>query len=315
MSFSLSADRQSQQPLTPRAPLSGVRGSGRGVGGEGRTDDERKSIQQSLDAIRNRTPLQPSVGIILGSGLGSLSNAIEAPTVIPFGEIPFFPKLSAAGHVGELIVGHLGSTPVVVMRGRAHLYEGHDPYRATYGVRIMRAMGAQILVASNAAGGLNPRFRVGELVLIDSHIDMMHRTGLTKEPPNSIDTGLPADVPMRSGPVYDRALIEKTCCCATRLGHSLSRGTYLATLGPTYETRAEYRAFRAIGADMVGMSTVPETILAASLGMQVIAFSVITNVASPDVASTTTHDEVLDSAAMAQATLSSILKALLTEVA
>lgn len=271
-------------------------------------------LQESLDAIRNRTPIVPKVAIILGSGLGSLSQAIQARTVIPYGEIPFFPKLSAAGHAGELIVGNLGGTSVVVMRGRAHLYEGHDPYRATYGVRIMRAMGARILVASNAAGGLNPRFRVGELVLIDGHIDLMHRSGVLSDASNGSAT-LPMDTPMRSGPIYDRALIEKVCACANRLGHSLSRGTYLATLGPTYETRAEYRAFRAIGADMVGMSTVPETILAASLGMQVIAFSVVTNVASPDNATTTTHDEVLDSAAMAQSTLTSILQAVLAELA
>ena len=123
------------------------------------------------------------------------------------------------------------------------------------------------------------------------------------------------DVPRRTGPVYDRTLIEKTIECANRLRISLHRGTYLATLGPTYETRAEYRAFRMIGADMVGMSTVPETILAATLGMKVIAFSVITNVASPDIAITTTHDDVLASADQAQATLTSILLALLTEIA
>ncbi len=312
MSFSLSTDHTDesfQRAVAPHSPS-----SGRGAAGEGQPAVGCEMLQESLQAIHLRTRLVPKVGIILGSGLGSLSQAIEAPTVIPYGEIPFFPKLSAAGHVGELIVGHLGRTAVVVMRGRAHLYEGHDPYRATYGVRIMQAMGAQILVASNAAGGLNPRYRVGELVLIDNHIDLMNRTGLAKEP-LSVGARLPVDVPMRSGPVYDRALIEKTCDCANRLGYSLSRGTYLATLGPTYETRAEYRAFRAIGADMVGMSTIPETILAASLGMRVVAFSVITNVASPDVATTTTHDKVLDSAASAQATLTSTLQSLLTELA
>lgn len=264
----------------------------------------------SLDAIHQRTRLKPTVGIVLGSGLGSLANFVEQPTVIPYEEIPHFPKLSAAGHVGELVVGTLGQTPVVVMKGRAHLYEGHDPIRATYGVRIMKAMGAKMLVVSNAAGGLNPRFQVGDLVLMDSHIDLMHRTGMVSDPsagPAERNT----DIPFRSGPVYDRALIAKTLDCARRLGYALDRGTYLATLGPTYETRAEYRAFRKLGADMVGMSTVPETILASSLGMQVVAFSVITNVASPNISKVTTHDDVLESASIAQSKLIAILKELL----
>ena len=268
----------------------------------------------SLDIIRQRTQLSPKVGIILGSGLGNLAKAIENPTVIAYEDIPGFPKLSAAGHIGELIVGHLGTTPVVVMRGRAHLYEGHHVLQATYGVRIIQALGAQTLIVSNAAGGLNSRLRVGDLVLLDSHIDLMHRSGLTKQLSSSA-TSDSIDVPGRSGPIYDRTLIEKTKACANRLGHTLASGTYLATLGPTYETRAEYRAFRTIGADMVGMSTVPETILAASLGMKVVAFSVITNVATPDIATSTTHDEVLESADRAQATLTSILIALLTEIA
>ncbi len=285
----------------------------RGVGGYGRTKGTRELIQQSLEAIRRRTQLVPKVGIVLGSGLANLSQAIQSPTVIPYGDIPFFPKLSAAGHVGELIIGHLGKTSVVVMRGRAHLYEGHDPFQATYGVRLMQAMGAEILIASNAAGGLNPRFRVGQLVLLDSHIDLMHRTGIIQDPSES-SLELSADVPKRSGPVYDRSLIDKTIQCANRQGYTMNRGTYLATLGPTYETRAEYRAFRAMGADMVGMSTVPETVLAASLGMKVAAVSVITNVASPDVATSTTHNEVLDAAAQVQTTLTSILQSLLSNL-
>ena len=264
----------------------------------------------SLDAIQLRTRLKPQVAIVLGSGLGSLAKIIERPTVIAYEDIPFFPTLSAAGHVGELIVGYLGKVPVVVMRGRAHLYEGHDPYRATYGVRIMQAMGAHTLVVSNAAGGLNPRFQVGDLVLLDGHIDLMNRSGLSSNDCLSLSS----EVPGRSGPVYDPQLIARAIACANQLGFSLDRGTYLATLGPTYETRAEYRAFRTIGADMVGMSTVPETILAASRGMKVIAFSVITNVASPDALTTTTHDDVLASAAKAQSKLIAILKELLGDL-
>ncbi|MCY2974611.1 MAG: purine-nucleoside phosphorylase [Planctomycetota bacterium] len=262
-------------------------------------------VHDSIVAIQKKSSLAPRVGIILGSGLGDFTNHITQATSIPYCDIPFFPKLSAAGHAGELILGHFDQIPIVAMRGRSHLYEGHDPLWATYGVRVMKALGIDTLIVSNAAGGLNPRFAVGDVVLIDSHIDMMFRSGLT-----SNHSGIQvADmgIAQRLGKTYDESLIVATLKAAKESRIAISRGTYLATLGPTYETRAEYRAFRMLGADMVGMSTVPETILAAAMKLRVLAFSVITNVAAPDITTATSHDEVLVGAATAQAKLVTLL--------
>lgn len=266
-------------------------------------------LEASLAAVRSRTVLKPRVGIILGSGLGGLAGEVEKPIVIPYHDILGMPHLSAAGHAGELILGELSGCPVVLMRGRAHLYEGHPAFAATYGVRLMKALGAATLIASNAAGGLNPRFQVGELVLLDGHINLMHASGLKAN--ENLDQSANIGLVHRTGPVYDPELLKAAQAAAHTLGFGLSRGVYLATLGPTYETRAEYRMFRRLGADMVGMSTVPETILGASLGMRVLAFSVITNVASPDCLTETTHEDVLVAAQNAQVRLVGILRQLL----
>jgi purine-nucleoside phosphorylase len=263
-------------------------------------------LAESVLAIRRQTSLVPRLGVILGSGLSSLSKSIEGPLAIPYASIPHMPNLTAAGHVGELIFGSFSGVPTVMMRGRAHLYEGHLPSKASYGVRLMHALGCRTLVASNAAGGLNPRFSVGQLVAIDGHINLMNRSGLGVSDDDQQSLAL-GNVRRRQC-VYDRELLEMAELSAHRLGFGLSRGIYLATLGPTYETRAEYRAFRQMGADMVGMSTVPETVLAATLGMKTLAFSVITNVAAPDALSETSHDEVLIAAELAQGKLTSILQ-------
>lgn len=269
-------------------------------------------LAESLRTIRSHSVLAPKVGVILGSGLGDFASSIQHPTVIHYKDIPHFPVLSAAGHAGELILGYLNNVPIVAMRGRAHLYEGHRPNVATYGVRVMKALGVNTVVVSNAAGGLNPRFHVGELVIIDSHINLMNRNGVTTLEANSHTTSM--GMVHRTAGTYDPELIGKSLQCASQLGFSLVRGTYLATLGPTYETRAEYRAFRFVGADMVGMSTVPEAIVAATIGLRVLAFSVITNVASPDSAVATSHDEVLDGAAKAQVKLTALLQCLLGRI-
>jgi purine-nucleoside phosphorylase len=266
-------------------------------------------LEESLAVIRFKTSIRPKIGIILGSGLGGLAAEVEDSIAIPYHDIPHMPQLSAAGHAGEFMVGDFAGQPTVMMRGRAHLYEGHEPLQATYGVRLMHAMGADTLVVSNASGGINPRFRVGELVLMDSHINLMNRSGLQA---SEGDTSLISQgVVRRAASVYNPVLMQSALDAAHQLGFGLQRGTYLATLGPNYESRAEYRAFRRMGADMVGMSTVPETILAASLGMRVLAFSVITNMAAPDCLAATSHADVLVAAEMAQKLLVAILKSVL----
>lgn len=285
--------------------------SSQGIPSQGIQGTIEDKVHDSIVAIQKKSSLAPRLGIILGSGLGDFTNHITEATSIPYRDIPFFPKLSAAGHAGELILGHFGKTPIVAMRGRAHLYEGHDPLWATYGVRVMKALGIDTLIVSNAAGGLNPRFAVGDVVLIDSHIDLMFRSGLTSSHSEIQVAGM--GIAQRSGNTYDESLIVATLNAAKESKIAISRGTYLATLGPTYETRAEYRAFRMLGADMVGMSTVPETILAAAMKLHVLAFSVITNVAAPDITTATSHDEVLLGAAKAQAKLVTLLENLFSK--
>lgn len=270
-------------------------------------------VSESVAAIRTISKIQPRVAVILGSGLGPFADTIERASVIDYVSIPHFPKLSAAGHRGELLLGYLGAMPVVAMRGRAHLYEGHPATVATYGVRVMQALGAEILIVSNAAGGLSSRYQVGDLVLIDSHIDLMYQSGLTTSESQSDLHAM--GLVNRHTPTYDPVLRSQMKRLAVQHGFSLAEGTYLATLGPTYETRAEYRAFRALGADLVGMSTVPEVILGKALGMKVLAMSVVTNVACPDITVKTTHDEVLDAANQAQRRMVLVVKALLNELA
>lgn len=268
-------------------------------------------IEQATSVLRKVAPLPPKVGLILGSGLGGLAASIERPEVIPYDQIPHFPATHAAGHAGQWISGQMGGIPVVAMSGRAHLYEGHDVDRATFPVRCMHALGAEILIASNAAGGLNPRFRQGQLVAIDSHINLFFRP-TTALPTPEEPYPLP---PRRHIPFYDPSILQQWEAIATSHRWSLHRGSYLGTLGPTYETRSEYRAFRTMGADMVGMSTLPEVEVARRLGMRVGAISVITNVANPDRLAKTGHDEVVDVARLAEARLLPLIRCWLSELA
>ncbi len=282
-------------------------------------------LDQSCQIIQSRCTIRPTAGIILGSGLGGLADEIEHPTAIDYADLPILPKVSAHGHAGRLILGYLGGLPIVALQGRSHLYEGHDPDVTVASVRLMAKLGATICIASNAAGGVNPRFAQGDLVAIDSHINLFMR-----QPTFQMDAWSPsraaADAStsevLASGSItrvpstpYDLALIKACQRIAQRIGFELPRGCYLGTLGPTYETRAEYRAFRSMGADMVGMSTVLEILTAAQLGLQTLAFSVITNVATPDVPTKTTHDEVLDVAKVAQRRMLPMIKQFFSELA
>jgi purine-nucleoside phosphorylase len=268
-------------------------------------------IDQATSVLRKFAPLPPKVGLILGSGLGGLAASIERQEAISYDRIPHFPATHAAGHAGQWISGQLGGIPVVAMSGRAHLYEGHDVDRATFPVRCMQALGAEILLASNAAGGLNPRFQQGQLVAIDSHINLFFRP-LAAPWKQEASVLLP---PQRHIPFYDPSILQQWEAIATSHRWSLHRGTYLGTLGPTYETRSEYRAFRTMGADMVGMSTLPEVEAARRLGMRVGAISVITNVATPDRLTKTGHDEVVDVARLAEARLLPLIRDWLSELA
>jgi len=235
---------------------------------------------------------------VLGSGLGQLADAIESPTSIPYAGIPEFPQPGVSGHSGDLVLGYLGGTQVAALKGRCHLYEGWSLEQSLIPVRTLLELGIELLILSNASGGINPRFYSGQVVAIDSHIDWLFQTRKSPNPDPSTGSIL-----MRSHRTYDSMWLARAQETALDMGFCLPTGTYLATLGPNYETRAEYRAFGRMGADMVGMSTVPEALLAMQHGVRVLAFSVVTNVANADVPSATHHAEVLEWSANARARL------------
>ncbi len=271
---------------------------------------EESSIADACKIISQRcNGFHPRIGLILGSGLGLLAERIEKASRIPYGEIPGFPQSRVPGHAGNFVLGSLSGVPVVDMQGRAHLKEGWTASKATFPLRCMHALGIESVIVSNASGGINPRFHSGQVVLIDNHIDWMNRSGINATEARGGAAGL--GVPHRVGNPYDPGLLSMAEQLAIQQGFALARGTYLATLGPNYETRAEYRMFAKLGADMVGMSTVPEVLLANQLGLKVLAFSIVTNVATPDVQSVTDHEEVLDWSRKAQSQLVPLIESIL----
>jgi len=243
----------------------------------------------AADAIRRRVgDVPPATAIILGSGLGGLAARIADPVVIPFADVPGFPTATVVGHAGKLIVGTLGGRPVVTLAGRFHMYEGHDAALAGFPVRVLHALGARTLFVSNAAGGIRRTFRPGDLMLIRDHLNLMFRSPL-------IGAQQPGDVrfPDMSAP-YDAELTQRLRDVALELHVPLVEGVYAGLLGPTYETPAEVRMLGVLGADAVGMSTVPEVIVARAIGMRVAGISCITNLASGLSPHPLSHAEVIE---------------------
>jgi purine-nucleoside phosphorylase len=234
-------------------------------------------IEESAARLRESGFPSPRVAMILGTGLGRLGELIEPVAEIPYDEIPHFPRSTVESHAGKLIAGELAGRTVVAMQGRLHMYEGYTLQEVTFPVRVMRALGAEILVLSNAAGGLNPLFAAGDLMLIDDHINFMGDNPLRGPNEETLGPRFPD-----MSEAYDRGLAALAERVALAGGLRLQRGVYAALCGPALETRAEYRFLRAAGADAVGMSTVPETIVANHAGMRVLALSVITDMCLPD---------------------------------
>ncbi|MEP6832436.1 MAG: purine-nucleoside phosphorylase [Gemmatimonas sp.] len=245
-------------------------------------------IRDRIHALTGRAFEEPVCGIVLGSGLGGLANRIEDATRIAFADIPGFPVATVAGHAGQLIVGRLAQRPIVALAGRLHLYEGHAANLAGFPVRLLNALGAPVYLASNAAGGIRRTFRPGDLMLIADHLNFMYRNPLTGQ----VEPG-DERFPDMSAP-YDVALMELIRSAARSLGVPLQEGVYCGLLGPTYETPAEVRMLDKLGADAVGMSTVPEVIVARALGMRVAAISLITNPAAGLALAPLNHAEVLE---------------------
>jgi purine-nucleoside phosphorylase len=233
----------------------------------------------------------PRVGVVLGSGLGAVADAVEDPVVVGYEDLPGFPRPSVAGHAGRAVLGHIGGVPVAVLQGRAHLYEGGDPEALRVPVRALQAAGASILVLTNAAGSLRPAVGPGSLMAITDHINMTGVNLLMGPNDDSIGPRFP---PLRDA--YDPELLSTLRESARDLGIALAEGVYLAVTGPSFETPAEIRAYRTMGADAVGMSTVQETILARHCGLRVAAVSVITNLAEGMSDEALSHEQTLRAA-------------------
>ncbi len=269
----------------------------------------RRQVEEAAAYLRERTQLRPRLGIILGTGLGELAREIEAETTLPYDEIPHFPLSTVESHHGRLIVGHLSGVPVYALQGRFHLYEGYTPRQVTFPVRVLATLGIDTLFISNAAGGMNPLFRRGDLMLITDHINLQGQNPLVG--PNVDDWG--PRFPDMSEP-YDPELRRLAEEKALELGIKLQQGVYVAVLGPNLETKAEYRFLRLIGADAVGMSTVPEVIVARHMNLRVMAISVITDECFPDALEPLSLEAVLAAAAEAEPRLTRLMKAVVEAV-
>ena len=263
--------------------------------------DFAAQLESALNVVRQRWDHHPRFGVILGTGAGQVADNIQVQAAIPYQEIPGFPASTAIGHKGQFVCGTLSGRQVIAMQGRFHLYEGYSDQQVRLPLQLMRSLGVEILFISNAAGGLNPRFESGQLMVLQSHLDLMFRAWQVP------DAQVAAGRAVSRADAYDQRLISSSLQFARRQDFVLHRGVYAGLLGPTYETRAEYRLLRRIGADVVGMSTVPEVVFASDLGMRVLAFSIVANVAKPDVLEPTSGQEVVDAAAVAAPRLCSLV--------
>ncbi len=250
-----------------------------------------EQMEEVANAIRSRTTYKPRLGIILGSGLGSLANAVEDPTVIPYSDLPNWPLSTVPGHRGCLVVGGLEGREVIVMQGRVHYYEGYSMAQVVLPVRVMQRLGVEIFIITNAAGAVNPNFEPGELMLIKDHLNLIGMAGLNPLRGQNLDTMGPRFPDMSQA--YDRKLIELARQVAESEQISLYQGVYACLAGPSFETPADLRFLHNAGVDAVGMSTVPEVIAARHGGQRVLGVSGISNKANLDGNTLTTHEEVL----------------------
>ena len=264
--------------------------------------DQYDKITDACAAIAKQWPNSPAVGIILGSGLGGVTGAITDAVTIPYDTLPHFARSTAHGHAGQLVCGMLEGVPVVVLEGRQHAYEGYPLAQITFPVRVLQRLGARRLVVTNACGGLNPNFRTGDLMVIDDHINLMNGNPLI----GINDERLGPRFPDMSAP-YTPRLIDEALEIARRENFATHRGVYVAVTGPNLETRAEYRFLRGIGADVVGMSTVPEVIVAVHAGLEVLGISVITDMCLPDALEVATVEKILAVARSAEPKLRAIV--------
>jgi purine-nucleoside phosphorylase len=270
-------------------------------GGHGLSD-----LDDAVEAIRAKSTLRPQVGVVLGSGLGGFADAVEDTVELPYGEIPGWPASTAVGHAGTLVLGTFGGVPVAVMKGRAHLYEGVPPAKVVFGVRVLGRLGIESLVLTNACGAIDTTLRPGTLVALSDHLNLQGASPLVG--PN--DEALGPRFPDMTD-AYDPAYRTLAHDAADRLGIRLGEGVYAAWLGPAFETPAEIRMLRALGADLVGMSTVPEVLAARHMGIRCLALSCVTNAAAGVLPEPIDHERVLEVGARAAGDLVALMREVL----
>ncbi len=266
-------------------------------------------LKESLEYLSSKINVEPKIGLILGSGLGDLANEIENPIVVPYEKIPHFPQSTVAGHLGQLVVGDLMGQKVVAMQGRLHFYEGYSMQDITYPVRVMKKLGVEILIVTNACGGMNPDLYPGALMIITDHINMMGDNPLIGKNLDSFGPRFPD-----MSRAYDTELIKHAKKAAENVGIEVKEGVYAGISGPYYFSKAELRMLRLMGGDTIGMSTIPETIVANHSGIRVLGISCVTDMAIPDSLEPLEHEQVMAIANQTKPKFIKLIKQILKEV-
>jgi len=276
-----------------------------------------EEVSEAAEWLRSRLGgLEPRVGIVLGSGLGAAADAVENPMLVGYAEIPHFPQSTVVGHSGRMVAGMLGGVPVLVMQGRVHYYEGYTPQQVTFPMRVLGALGVRAVVLTNASGGIAPGNHIGQLVALSDHINLMGFNPLVG--PNEPRFAAVPGAGLRffdMTEAYSMRLRALACAAAEEEGFALEEGVYLAVSGPSFETPAEIRAFRALGATLVGMSTVPETIVARHMGLEVLGISCVTNLAAGLGTTQLSHEEVFEAGRQVEHRLAQLLARLTPRIA
>jgi len=272
--------------------------------------DDYMQADSSAQFLLSQTELRPRVGLILGSGLGGLADELSEAVRIPYAQIPFFPRSTAVGHAGQMVIGNAGRIPLAAMQGRVHLYEGYSPREVAFPIRVFGRMGVRAVILTNAAGGINSEFKQGALVVISDHINLQGQNPLIGKNDDRFGTRYP-DMTQAYWKAYREFALDE----ARKLGLTVYQGVYAAMSGPSFETPAEIRYLRTLGADLVGMSTISEVIAARHMGLKVLAISCVTNMAAGILDQILTHEEVLETGERVKGAFTALLKAVLPRIA
>jgi purine-nucleoside phosphorylase len=274
------------------------------------TMDAFTRAEAAAQFLLSATPLRPAIGLVLGSGLGGFADALSQATRIPYTDIPSFPRSTAVGHAGQMVIGNSGAVAVAAMQGRVHLYEGYSPGEVAFPTRVLGRMGIRALILTNAAGGINVEYKKGALVIITDHINLQGQNPLVGPNDELFGPRFP-DMTQAYSKLYGEIVLR----AALRLGKTVHQGVYAGLMGPNYETPAEIRYLRAIGADLVGMSTIPEVIAARHMGLKVLAISCVTNMAAGISDEVLSHEDVLATGERVKGDFEALVRAVLPEIA